>query len=193
MPTLDAVGRAGYVFVTDGTHTMPTGDAAGRPVFVEVTNGTQTLPTMDAAARKGFVAITNGTNTANVDAGLSLQTGTAPLGTPIYNGANAGATQNVATLAIPSAVTGYLDGFDIDGLGATAGSAIAVTVAGLLGGTLTYQIGIPAGVTTPITPIRLRFNPPLKASAANTNIVVTCPSFGSGNTAASVNAYGHYY
>ena len=41
-------------------------------------------------------------------------------------------------------------------------------------------------------PYAVTYNPPLQASAVNTNIVVNVPSFGSGNTASSTNAYGHY-
>jgi hypothetical protein len=84
----------------------------------------------------------------------------------------------------------FLDGFDVDGLGATAGSAVSVTITGLLGGTLTFLMGVPAGVTTPFAYSK-RFNPPLQASAVNTSIAVVVASFGSGNTASTVNAYGH--
>lgn len=123
----------------------------------------------------------------------TLNTGVMPLGTPIYagSGASGGAAAANSTLTIPANKMGYLDGFDIDGLGATAGSAIAVTITGLLGGTLTYEVGIPAGVTVPFTYSK-RFNPPLQASAVNTNIVVNVPSFGTGNTQSSSVAYGHY-
>lgn len=34
-PAMDAVGRAGFVKVTDGTNTMPTGDATARAVHVQ--------------------------------------------------------------------------------------------------------------------------------------------------------------
>lgn len=36
MPSLDAVGRAGFVKVTDGTNTMPTMDSTARPGFVNL-------------------------------------------------------------------------------------------------------------------------------------------------------------
>jgi hypothetical protein len=68
MPTLDAVGRAGFVKLTDGTNTAPSMDAAGRAGFQKITDGTNTMPTMDAAGRKGFTAVTDGTNTAAVKA-----------------------------------------------------------------------------------------------------------------------------
>jgi hypothetical protein len=122
----------------------------------------------------------------------NLQVAVQPNGTPVYGGTAstiAGAT--TTTLTIPAGKMGYLDGFDIDGLGATAASAIVVTVAGLLGGTLTYEVGIPAGVGVPLSYSK-RFNPPLQCNAVNTNIVVTVPTFGAGNVAASTNVYGHY-
>jgi hypothetical protein len=153
---------------------------------------TYTMPTLDVAGRAGYFILTDGTNTAAMDSSGTVHTGIVPPGTPIYASANGAAQANNATLTIPSAKMGYLDGFDVDGLGATAASAIAVTVTGLIGGTLTFQFGIPAGVGVPVT-FSKRFNPPLKASAVNTNIVVNVPTFGSGNTAASTNAYGHYF
>lgn len=123
----------------------------------------------------------------------SLQTGVMPLGTPIYagSGASGGAAAANSTLTIPANKMGYLDGFDIDGLGATSGAAIAVTITGLLGGTLTFEVGIPAGVAVPFSYSK-RFNPPLQASATGTNIVVNVPSFGTGNTQSSSCAFGHY-
>lgn len=122
----------------------------------------------------------------------NLKVAVAPLGTPIYAGASSGGAGAAnATLTIPSGKMGYLDGFDLDGCGATAGSAISVTVTGLLGGTLTFTVGIPAGATVPYHQ-SFRFNPPLRAAAVNTNIVVNVPSYGSGNTASTTNAYGHY-
>lgn len=41
-PAMDAVGRRGYVSITDGTNTMPTLDAVGRAGFVKLTDGTDT-------------------------------------------------------------------------------------------------------------------------------------------------------
>lgn len=122
----------------------------------------------------------------------TLKVAACPLGVPIYTSVDSGgAAAANGTLVIPAAKMGFLDGFDIDGSGATAGSAIAVTITGLLGGTLTYRIGVPAGATVPISYSK-RFSPPLQASAVNTNIVVNVPSFGTGNLASSNNVYGHY-
>lgn len=289
-PTMDAVGRAGYQYITDGTHTFPTADAAARKLFAAITDGTNTAtvkasstgaaatdtalvvrpmawtdgsntaPTMDAIARAGFQELTDGTTgpvfvtpastaaiatnkalvvalhptspvTTNADTALTagaaptkafalagqflawgslpaattaqtvaLQTdsagtqkvGTAVLGTPIYAGSGSvSASAATATLTIPSAKMGFLDGFDIDGLGASAGASVALTITGALGGTLTYAYGVPAGATVPVHN-SYRFNPPLQASAVNTNLVISVASFGTGNTAASLTAYGHY-
>lgn len=289
-PSLDAVSRAGYMFITNGTQTLPTGDAAARKIFTATTDGTNTAavkaastgaaatdpalvtrpmcstdgtntsPTMDAIARAGFQELTDGTTgpvfvtpastaalaankalvvalhptspvTTNADAAViagtaptkafgtavqflawgslpacttaqtvmqqadqagTTKVGVLPLGTPIYNGSGSvAASAATATLTIPAAKMGFLDGFDIDGLGATAGSAIVLTITGTLGGTLTYAFGVPAGATVPVHQ-SFRFNPPLQASAVNTNLVVSAASFGTGNTAASCTAYGHY-
>lgn len=85
MPSLDVVGRAGFVKVTDGTNVLPTMDAVGRAAFVKVTDGTNTLPTMDAVGRKGFVSVTDGTNTmptldVAARAGFQVPTGAAASG-----------------------------------------------------------------------------------------------------------------
>jgi hypothetical protein len=99
--------------------------------------------------------------------------GAAPLGAS--SGVVAAAAA-VATLAGAAGKTTYITGFQCMGLGATAASIVQVAVTGLLGGTQTYLVSVPAGVTTPISPFPLAvlFDPPLPASAVNTAIVVTC-------------------
>jgi len=97
----------------------------------------------------------------------------------------------VATLAAGGAgVTTYITGLIITGAGATAASVVDVTIAGVIDGTITLPVVIPAGVTTAITPLELTFPAPIPASAANTAIVVTAPAFGSGNTDAAAAAFG---
>lgn len=95
-----------------------------------------------------------------------------------------------ATLAAASERRTFITGFMVDGLGATAAAVIDVTVTGVLGGTITRKVNVPAGVTTAITPLVVEFNRPLPASADNTAIVVNVPSFGAGNTQALVSARG---
>ena len=95
-----------------------------------------------------------------------------------------------ATLAAAATTTTYLTGFSVTGGGATSASVIACTVTGLITGTLTYDIAVPAGATLGIPVLARSFNPAIPASAVNTTIVVSCPTFGSGNAHASVNAEG---
>lgn len=102
-------------------------------------------------------------------------------------GAAAGIT---ATLAAVAGKRTFLSGFAVDGLGATAGSVIEVTVTGVLGGTLRRKVTVPTGVAVAITPLVVEFDRPIPASADNTAIVVNVPSFGAGNTSAIVSAHG---
>lgn len=96
-----------------------------------------------------------------------------------------------ATLAASVGKTTYIAGFSVDGLGATGASVIEVVVSGLLGGSLRRKLSIPAGATAILpSPLVMEFDRPIPASAANTAIVVTVPSFGAGNTSAVVQAHG---
>ncbi len=103
------------------------------------------------------------------------------------NVANAAANATVPAVA---ARTGYLTGIEITGAGATAGGVVLATITGLLGGTVTYNIVVPTGATTSITPLVVEWNPPLPAAAVNTAIVVSLPALGAGNTNASTVAHG---
>lgn len=119
-----------------------------------------------------------GSVASNTDVEVSADSG---------NVANAAAT---ATLAGVAGQTTFLAGFEVTGLGATAAGFSTVTVTGLLGGTRTYEIAVPAGVTTPITPLIVEFTRPIPANAVNTSIVVSATAFGAGNTNAEASAHG---
>lgn len=119
--------------------------------------------------------------------------------TPVaFSSGNVAAASAVATLPATAGLTTYIEGFDLMGLGATGTSEIAVTVTGLQTqtGTLTFNVNIPAGATTQINAASpngcysFRFPSPIPASAPNTAIVVTAPTFGAGNLQACVTAYG---
>jgi len=103
---------------------------------------------------------------------------------------NVAAAAATATIAAIADRINFLTGFTITGAGATAASVIAVTVTGLKGGTLTYNMAIPAGATAEVTPLNVHFTRPLEASAANTAISVSAASFGAGNTNAAAVAHG---
>jgi hypothetical protein len=104
------------------------------------------------------------------------------------NQANASA---VATLAAAAGKTTYIMGFDVTGSGATAGLPVAVTVAGLLGGSITFTYTAAVGALVPNTPLPIRFPAPIPAAAPNTPITVTCAALGAGSTNNVVNAYGY--
>lgn len=103
---------------------------------------------------------------------------------------NVAASAATATLTSAAGRLAYINGFAVTGAGATAASVIAVTVTGCIGGTMTFNMAIPAGVTTAVTPLIVNFPSPVAATGYNTNIVVSAASFGAGNTNAAVVAYG---
>lgn len=112
--------------------------------------------------------------------------------TPVQNSSgDVAAAAAVATLAAAAGKTTYITGFSVTGGGATGASVVQVVVSGLLGGSQTYNVPVPAGVTLGIVPLKVDFETPLPASAANTAIVVTCPSLGAGNAHAAANAWGY--
>lgn len=104
---------------------------------------------------------------------------------------NVAAASAVATLAAAPGKTTYVTGINITGAGATAASIVTAVLSGLVTGSQSFTIAVPAGVTTAITPLHFAFTTPIPASAANTAIVLTVPSFGSGNTNVTANAQGY--
>jgi hypothetical protein len=116
-----------------------------------------------------------------VSSGLTPVTGSSA------NVANASA---VATLTATATTTAHITGFQCTATGATAASAKAVTVAGVITGTMNYTVAPPAGATLGMTPLIVSFPIPVPASAVNTNIVVTMAALGAGNTNATCAAQG---
>lgn len=115
-------------------------------------------------------------------------------GTPVTaasgNVANASA---VATLAGSAGLTTYICGLQITGSGATAASVVSATLTGLISGTATYTVAVPAGVTAGVQPLVISLAPCIPASSTNTSIVLTLPALGAGNTNAAVAAQGFRY
>jgi hypothetical protein len=69
-------------------------------------------------------------------------------GTPIIGASgNVAAGAAVATLAAAAGKRTFISGFALTGAGATAASIVSATVAGLLGGTLTFNYVVVAGAT----------------------------------------------
>ena len=114
-----------------------------------------------------------------------------PVDTPVADSsadvANAAA---VATLPATAGFTTLIQGLALTGMGATAAGQVVATVTGLLGGTLSFVVPVPAGADVGIAPLVLQFPTPLVASAEATAIVVTLPALGVGNLHAVATAWG---
>lgn len=95
-----------------------------------------------------------------------------------------------ATLPAVAGQTTFITGFEVTGLGATAATTVNVTVQNVLGGTKSYVVAVPAGVTSQITPLIVEFSRPIPANAVNTTVAVNVPSFGAGNTQVFATAHG---
>lgn len=105
------------------------------------------------------------------------------------SGANAVQT---ATITPGAGVTAFITTLRIEGLGATGATEVQATLTGVLGGTITYPVSVPAGATTPITPVTDSFGTRgLPGSAAGQAISLSLPAFGAGNTfeEASITGY----
>jgi hypothetical protein len=120
------------------------------------------------------------------DAPPSLDTGQ----TPVSSSATAAAGAMAPALPAVAGKTNYICGFVITGGGATAASVITATLAGIVGGTMSFNIAVPAGVTAGIVPLVVTFPRPLAASDVNVALTLSVPSMGTGNTNAASLLWG---
>jgi len=99
-----------------------------------------------------------------------------------------------ATIAAPSVAgaSNYLCGFDMRGTGATSATTVALTITGLVGGTMTFQVLVVAGATTATPSLTVQFPVCLKGTP-DTAVVVSMPTFGTGALHAMINAWGYVY
>jgi hypothetical protein len=104
---------------------------------------------------------------------------------------NVAAATATASLAATNGLMNYVCGFNISGGGATGASVISPTLTGLNGGTMTFSIGVVAGATLGTPVLNVHFYPCQQATALNTAITLTAPSFGAGNTNATANIWGY--
>jgi hypothetical protein len=140
-----------------------------------------------------YVTLTDGAgNLGGTVAAVGYPTSTAAGVTVLQSSSgNVAAATATATLTGAASTTAYISGFLVTGAGATAGSVVNGTITGTIGGTMTFAVPVATGVTAANFPIYVDFNPPVPASAANTNIVVSVPSLGAGNTNSAVSAWGY--
>lgn len=111
------------------------------------------------------------------------------LGTPLAGSITAAAATMAATIVAAAGKTAFVGGFVISGTGATAGSAIAVS---LSDGTnsLLFNVPIIAGISTPITVFTFNPNRPLASTSTGATWTLTVASFGSGSTSQSATMWG---
>lgn len=86
----------------------------------------------------------------------------------------------------------FVQSITITGLGATVAAQVTATLTGLLGGTISYPLTVPAGATVPITNVFDGFGSlGIQASAVATAITLNLPAFGAGNTLAEAALNGY--
>jgi hypothetical protein len=111
--------------------------------------------------------------------------------TPVSASSTGAAGAISATLTHATGKTTYLTGFTVTGSGATAASVITVTLAGCAGGTMSFVMAIPAGVTAAVQPLSVSFNPALAAATPSSDIVLSVPTLGPGNTNIAASLWGY--
>lgn len=149
---------------------------------LSLTTGTAGSPSSAVVTMQGIIGMTPVT-TQGASTGGSFPTSATAIG------GNATGTTGavVGTLAGASSKTTYLCDFDVSALG-TAASVGPVVVAGLLGGSRTYQMGtLATGVQQMLTK---NFNPCLPASTTNTAITITTTADATAS-AVDVNSSGY--
>lgn len=118
-----------------------------------------------------------------------------PNASPITASATGTTAAIAATIPAVANRTAYLCGFYYTGTNATAANtATAVTVTGLVGGTMTF--GFPTlalGAAVPNTiPVDEAFLPCIPTTSVGVAIVVNGPALGAGATQSSATAWGFY-
>lgn len=142
---------------------------------------------------QGGVDDGSGNNTAAAYVALAGSVPTIPAAATSVAASSGNVANATATASLPAVAgkTNYVTGFEITAGGATAAALVTATLAGVVGGPLSYTFGAPAGATTAAQPLIVEFATPLPASAANTAITVTLPALGAGNTNAAVSLHGY--
>ena len=86
----------------------------------------------------------------------------------------------------------FCSGFEITYGGATAAGLVTATLAGVLGGTQSYVIPVPAGITTGASfQVQFPSGCALPSADPNTDVVLSVPPLGSGNVACAVVLHGY--
>ena len=127
-------------------------------------------------------------------ASITLNASSSPLAgkTPASSTLSGGNAQQAPSIGGVAGTTAVVKQALILGLGATAATEVQATLAGVLGGTITLPVAVPAGATVPITPVQALFGDEgLPASGAGQAITLTLPAFGAGNTFEQASVIGY--
>lgn len=122
----------------------------------------------------GNICVSDGTTAALAPSGA----------TSVQTSATGTTGATAAAIAAASSVTGYICGFSVKSA-ATAVATGDLTVAGILGGTLTFK-HITLAIASGMGDTTMTFYPCLPASATNTAITVTSPAPGTGGIVSTV-------
>jgi hypothetical protein len=179
----------------------PTNTANNFPAGTGVINLQAGVATQDAANNYSAPLVvqigdkTTPTQFAVVDAGGNLSVKLAGAAAPpvipatpvIANTAVAANTACAATMAAVAAKTNYLTALNVSTQGGTAAAAGTLSITGLLGGTITLELG--AAANNPVN-FTLTFPTPLPANAVNVAIVATAAALGATTGACAVTLFG---
>lgn len=207
-------GSSTFSKITDGTNTVGvtapnTGPSGTQPALVTTISPNSSPITVNQGlntqgAGPWLTQLYDGTNKAAIKGASSAPLATDPAqvvtlspnsaatssltygaATPITGNAAGTTGAVVGTLAGASGKTTYICGFDVSAVGGTA-TVGPVTVAGLVGSSMVYQLFSSASGVT----LSRSFTPCIPASAANTAITVTTSADGTA-TAVNVNSWGY--
>ena len=190
LPGGGPTGLSGDVITVPFVATTVGGRLVGRDCYLMGWSIRETTGTAGAVcelydgndATGSFVAAVDTTSSGDPIATQSPQSATG----------SGGAAAQAPTFGGAAGTLAFLTNLEIYGLGATGATEVTATLTGVQGGTISIPISVPAGATTPITPVQLSFGARgLQASAVAQAITLNLPSFGAGNTleVASIQGY----
>jgi hypothetical protein len=126
-----------------------------------------------------------------------LVAGQAPVASPgigltPQNSSNSAANaQFTLTFAAVANRTNFVTGFEVTYGGATAATSVVVTLSGVVGGTQSWLVAVPAVPASGVNSFVVEFTYPLQAAGPNTAMVLTVPAAGAGNTNATASMHGY--
>lgn len=116
-------------------------------------------------------------------------------GVKVYTAATSSLPAAANNVSIPAGGAGtlnYVTAIGVSGGGATAASVIALSILGTAGANFGWYYFVPAGAGIAAPTFVMEFaGPGIPASALNSAITLSCPSFGAGNAQASAYIRGY--